>query len=172
MVNRKKNIKKKESPWKEKVVQVRRVTKVVKGGKKLSFRAVVIIGNQMGTVGVGVGKAGDVVGAVKKAVSDAKKSLCLVPLTKSYSIPHPTKGIAGAAKLVMRPSAAGSGVIAGSSMRIVLELAGIRNILAKRLGSSNPLNNARATVNALGNLQTLSTTAARREIPIENLYSV
>lgn len=171
MINRRKTQRKKENPWKEKVVQVRRVTKVVKGGKKLSFRAVVIIGNQMGSVGVGVGKAGDVVGAVKKAVSDGKKNLCNVPLTKTQSIPHPVKGVSGAAKLVMRPSAAGSGVIAGSSMRTVLELAGIRNILAKRLGSNNPLNNARATVNALNSLQTLSTAAARRDIPIEKLYS-
>lgn len=171
MINRKKNSKKKENPWKEKVVQVRRVTKVVKGGKKLSFRAVVVIGNQMGTVGVGVGKAGDVIGAVKKAVSDGKKKLCEIPLTKAQSIPHPIVGEAGAAKIVMRPSAAGSGVIAGSSARTVLELVGIRNILAKRLGSDNPLNIARATVNALSNLQTLSSTALRRDIPVENLYS-
>nr|YP_010338507.1 ribosomal protein S5 [Rhodaphanes brevistipitata]UNJ18457.1 ribosomal protein S5 [Rhodaphanes brevistipitata] len=171
MTNRKKISRKKENPWKERVVQVRRVTKVVKGGKKLSFRAVVVIGNQLGTVGVGVGKAGDVIGAVKKAVSDAKKNLCEVPLTKSQSIPHPIIGISGAAKIVMRPSASGSGVIAGSSTRTVLELAGIRNILAKRLGSSNPLNNARATINALSNLQTISITALRREIPVENLYS-
>lgn len=173
MINRKKTTRKKEkeNPWKERVVQVRRVTKVVKGGKKLSFRAVIVIGNQMGSVGVGVGKAGDVIGAVKKAVSDGKKNLCSVPLTKSQSIPHLTTGVAGAAKVIMRPSAAGSGVIAGSSTRTVLELAGIRNILAKRLGSHNPLNNARATINALGNLQTLSSTASNRDIPIENLYS-
>ena len=173
MINRKKTSKRKEqeNPWKERVVQVRRVTKVVKGGKKLSFRAVIVIGNQMGTVGVGVGKAGDVIGADKKAVADGKKNLCNVPITKSQSIPHFITGEAGAAKVVMRPSAVGSGVIAGSSTRTVLELAGIQNILTKRLGSNNPLNNARATINALNNLQTASMTALRRGIKVENLYS-
>ena len=169
MINRKKTTRKKEkeNPWKERVVQVRRVTKVVKGGKKLSFRAVIVIGNQMGSVGVGVGKAGDVIGAVKKAVSDGKKNLCSVPLTKSQSIPHLTTGVAGAAKVIMRPSAAGSGVIAGSSTRTVLELAGIRNILAKRLGYHNPLNNARATVCALDQLTTKAEVLKKRNLELK-----
>ncbi|MDA0672844.1 MAG: 30S ribosomal protein S5, partial [Cyanobacteria bacterium] len=98
--NRRKNTRnrEKESEWQERVVQIRRVTKVVKGGKKLSFRAIVVVGNERGQVGVGVGKAGDVIGAVKKGVADGKKHLVDVPLTKSYSIPHPSTGQGGGAK--------------------------------------------------------------------------
>ena len=110
----------KETEWQERVVQVRRVTKVVKGGKKLSFRAILIIGNEKGQVGVGVGKASDVIGAVKKAVTDGKKHLIEVPLTKDNSIPHITTGRSGAAKVIIRPSAPGSGVIAGGSVRTIL----------------------------------------------------
>lgn len=168
---KKKSIKnKEENNWEEKVVQVKRVTKVVKGGKKLSFRAVLVIGNENGQIGVGVGKASDVIGAVKKGVTDAKKNVINIPLTKYDSIPHPIYGISGAAKIILRPSATGSGVIAGGSTRIVLELAGIKNILAKQLGSNNNLNNARATVNALGNLRTFSETAKNRNISLEELY--
>nr|ARW60255.1 ribosomal protein S5 [Laurencieae sp.] len=161
---------KKEANWEEKVVQVKRVTKVVKGGKKLSFRAVLVIGNENGKIGVGVGKASDVIGAVKKGVADAKKNVINIPLTKYDSIPHPIHGISGAAKIVLRPSATGSGVIAGGSTRTVLELAGIKNILAKQLGSKNTLNNARAAINALGNLRTFNETAENRNINIEKLY--
>nr|YP_009398527.1 ribosomal protein S5 [Lophocladia kuetzingii]ARW67713.1 ribosomal protein S5 [Lophocladia kuetzingii] len=168
---KKKNIKSKEDKnWEEKVVQVKRVTKVVKGGKKLSFRAVLVIGNENGQIGVGIGKASDVIGAVKKGITDAKKHIINIPLTKSYSIPHPINGISGAAKIILRPSATGSGVIAGGSTRIVLELAGIKNILAKQLGSNNKLNNARATLNALQNLRTFNETAKNRNIDIQQLY--
>jgi small subunit ribosomal protein S5 len=161
----------KESEWQERVVQIRRVTKVVKGGKKLSFRAVVVVGNERGQVGVGVGKAGDVIGAVKKGVADGKKHLVDVPLNKSNSIPHPVNGISGGAKVMMRPAAPGTGVIAGGAVRTVLELAGVRNILAKQLGSSNPLNNARAAVAALDSLRTFSDVAQERGISIEKLYA-
>lgn len=171
MVTKKKNLKQKEdNNWEERVVQVKRVTKVVKGGKKLSFRAVIIVGNEKGQIGVGVGKASDVIGAVKKAVTDAKKHIIDIPLTKSYSIPHPIYGIAGAARIILRPSATGSGVIAGGATRTVLELAGIKNILAKQLGSKNSLNNARATLNALSNLRTFQQIAENRDINLENLY--
>ena len=158
MSNRKKTnkLKEKETDWQERIVQVRRVTKVVKGGKKLSFRAVLIIGNEKGQVGVGVGKASDVIGAVKKAVTDSKKHIVNVPVTKNNSIPHIITGQSGAAKVIIRPSAPGSGVIAGGSVRTILELAGVKNILAKQLGSSNPLNNARAATNALLQLKTFS----------------
>lgn len=139
--------------WIERIVQIRRVTKVVKGGKKISFRAVVVIGNGMGLVGVGIGKASDVIGAVKKAVADGQKHLVEIPLTKSLTIPHLIIGRSGAARVIIRPSASGSGVIAGSSIRIVLEIGGLQNILTKRLGSSNPLNNARATLDALSKLK-------------------
>jgi len=158
----------KESDWQERVVQIRRVTKVVKGGKKLSFRAIVVVGNERGQVGVGVGKASDVIGAVKKGVADGKKHLVEVPLTKSNSIPHPTNG---GAKIMIRPAAPGTGVIAGGAVRTVLELAGVRNVLAKQLGSGNPLNNARAAVNALETLRTFAEVAEERGVPIENLYA-
>lgn len=160
----------KESEWQERVVQIRRVTKVVKGGKKLSFRAIVIIGNEKGQVGVGVGKAADVIGAVKKGVADGKKHLVEVPLTRSNSIPHPVNGSGGGAQVMIRPASPGTGVIAGGAVRTVLELAGVRNVLAKQLGSGNPLNNARAAVRALSDLRTLSDVAQERDIPIEKLY--
>lgn len=144
--------------WAERIVQIRRVTKVVKGGKKISFRAVVVIGNEKGLVGVGIGKAGDVIGAVKKAVADGRKHMVEIPLTKNLTIPHLIIGRSGAARVVIRPSASGSGVIAGSSIRMVLEIGGVQNILTKRLGSSNPLNNARATLDALSKLKRSSET--------------
>ena len=105
----------------------------MKGGKKLSFRAILVIGNEQGQVGVGVGKASDVIGAVKKAASDGKRNLVSVQLTRNDSIPHIIQGRAGAARVIMRPSAPGSGVIAGGSVRTILELAGVKNILAKQL---------------------------------------
>ncbi|BAU09962.1 ribosomal protein S5 [Leptolyngbya sp. NIES-3755] len=162
----------KESEFQERVVQIRRVTKVVKGGKKLSFRAIVVVGNEKGQVGVGVGKASDVIGAVKKGVADGKKHLIDVPLTKANSIPHPATATGGGAKVLMRPAAPGTGVIAGGAVRTVLELAGVKNILAKQLGSDNPLNNARAAVSALSGLRTLSDVAQERGIPVEQLYGV
>jgi len=161
----------KESEWQERVVQIRRVTKVVKGGKKLSFRAIVIVGNEKGQVGVGVGKASDVIGAVKKGVADGKKHLIVVPITKSNSIPHPSHGVGGGAQVMIRPASPGTGVIAGGAVRTVLELAGVKNILAKQLGSGNPLNNARAAVNALSALRTFSEVAKARDIPLESLYN-
>lgn len=162
----------KESEFQERVVQIRRVTKVVKGGKKLSFRAIVVVGNEKGQVGVGVGKASDVIGAVKKGVADGKKHLIDVPLTKANSIPHPATASGGGAKVLMRPAAPGTGVIAGGAVRTVLELAGVKNILAKQLGSDNPLNNARAAVTALSGLRTLSDVAQERGIPVEQLYGI
>lgn len=165
---KKKPAKNKESDikWEERVIQVKRVTKVVKGGKKLSFRAVIIVGDENGQVGVGIGKATDVIGAVKKGVTDAKKNIISIPLTRDSSIPHHTQGISGAAQVIMRPSAPGSGVIAGGAVRTVLELAGIRNILTKQLGSNNMLNNARATINGLLDLRTFKQAIENRKIKI------
>jgi len=160
-----------ESEWKERVVQIRRVTKVVKGGKKLSFRAVVVIGDEKGRVGVGVGKAAEVIGAVKKGVTEAKKCLVTVPLTRINSIPHPMTGTAGAAKVMLRPAAAGTGVIAGGAVRTVLELAGVKNILGKSLGADSPLNNARAAINTLSQLRNFKDIADERGVPVSNLYS-
>ena len=122
------------SEWIEKVVQIRRVTKVVKGGKKLSFRAVVIVGNAKGQVGVGVGKALEVISAIQKGVVDAKKSLVTVPLISS-TIPHQIIGRAGAAQVLLKPAGEGTGIKAGGAARTVLELGGIGDILSKSLGS-------------------------------------
>jgi small subunit ribosomal protein S5 len=138
--------------FEEKIVQITRVTKVVKGGKKLTFRAVVIIGDNKRKVGVGIGRAEDVNLAIEKAVLNGKKNLINVPLTINFSIPHVIKAGFGACKIMLRPASEGTGVIAGGSVRTVLELAGIKNILAKQFGSSNMLNNAKATILALTNL--------------------
>jgi small subunit ribosomal protein S5 len=140
--------------WVRKTVKVRRITKVVKGGKKLRFGALVITGNEQGRVGVGVGKADDIREAVKKAVSDSRRNLITVPLTKSYSIPHIVKGQFGAANVIIKPAKLGSGIIAGGSVRTLFEAIGIQNISAKQLGSNNLLNNARAAVCALQSIKT------------------
>lgn len=170
MKNKHTKNKENELHWEERVVQIKRVTKVVKGGKKLSFRAILILGNDQGQIGIGVGKANDVIGAVKKGVTDAKKHIIKIPITKAKSIPHPIQGISGAANVILRPSATGSGVIAGGSVRTVLELVGLKNILAKQLGSSNTLNNARAALNALSKLNTFSEIAKNRDISLDYLY--
>ena len=160
-----------DSEWQERVVQIRRVSKTVKGGKKMSFRAIIVVGNEKGQVGVGVGKAGDVIGAVRKGVSDGKKNLVRVPITPNNSIPTLSIGRDGAANVLLRPAAPGTGVIAGGSIRTVLELAGIKNVLAKRLGSKTPLNNARAAMLALSQLRTHKSVSRERGISLEQLYS-
>lgn len=157
--------------WNERVVQINRVTKVCKGGKKLSFRAVVIIGNENGQVGVGVGKADDVINSITKAITDARRNLITVPITKTQTIPHLMIGNFGACSILIKPAAQGTGVIAGSSTKTVLELAGIKNILSKQLGAGNILNNARATISALENLKTPAKVAFERDLPIEKFYS-
>jgi small subunit ribosomal protein S5 len=166
-----KRSKEKDTTWQERVISIRRVSKVVKGGKKLSFRAVVVVGNEKGQVGVGVGKAGDVINAVRKAVVDGKKHLISINLNKSNSIAHISNGVAGGAKVFVRPAAPGTGVIAGGAVRTVLELAGIKNILAKQLGSNNPLNNARAAINALEQVRSFSQVAKERDVPLELIYT-
>jgi small subunit ribosomal protein S5 len=138
--------------YEEKIVQIKRVTKVVKGGKKMTFRAVVIIGDNKRKVGVGIGRAEDVNLAIDKAILNGKKNLITVPLTLKYSLPHVVNATYGACNIMLRPATQGTGVIAGGSVRTVLELGGIRNILAKQYGSSNILNNAKATILALTNL--------------------
>jgi len=135
--------------YEEKVIQIKRVTKVVKGGKKLTFRAVVIVGDNKRKVGVGIGRADDINIAISKATLHGKKNLINVPLTLKYSVPHVIKASYGACSIMLRPASQGTGVIAGGSVRTVLELAGIKNILAKQFGSSNILNNAKATIIAL-----------------------
>jgi small subunit ribosomal protein S5 len=160
----KKNEKLNEPKFVERLIKIGRVSKVTKGGKKLSFRAIVVIGDEKGQVGVGVAKADDVVNAFKKAKTDARKNLISVPITKSLSIPHNVTGNFGACKIIMRPSIEGSGVIAGGAVRTVLEVAGIKNVIAKQLGSYNLLNNARASICALENLTTKSQVSKDRNI--------
>lgn len=153
-----------KSKFVERLIKISRVSKVTKGGKKLSFRAIVVIGDENGTVGVGVAKADDVVNAFKKAKADGHKNLIELPITKSLSIPHNVTGNFGACKVIMRPSIEGSGVIAGGAVRIVLEVAGVKNVIAKQLGSNNLLNNARASICALKNLTTKSEVAKIRNL--------
>ena len=159
-----------ESEWKERVIQIRRVTKVVKGGKKLSFRAIVIVGNQKGQVGMGCAKAAEVIIAIQKAIADGRKNLINVPVFNT-TIPHPIKGRSGAGSVMLRPASQGTGVIAGGAVRAVLELSGIENILAKSLGSKSPLNAANATLNALKSLSTFADAAKRRGITVNQMLN-
>ena len=159
-----------QSEWKEQVIQVRRVTKVVKGGKKLSFRAIVVVGNQKGQVGIGCAKAAEVVVAVQKAVADGRKNLVEVPIFKK-TIPHKITGKSGAGAVFLRPASEGTGVIAGGAVRAVLEYAGIENILAKSLGSKSPLNAANATLNALKALEPFKDAAKKRGISVKEMLN-
>lgn len=158
----------KDSEWQEKVVQIRRVTKVVKGGKKMSFRAIVAVGNQKGQVGVGVGKAAEVIAAIQKAIADAKKSLVTVPMVGT-TIPHQIIGKSDASRVLIKPASKGTGVIAGGAVRSVLELAGIHDILSKNLGASSPLNSARATIEGLRGLRSAELVAEQRGKTVEEL---
>ena len=157
-----------QSEWTERVVQISRVTKVVKGGKKLSFRAIVIVGNQKGQVGVGCAKASEVIIAIQKAIADGRKNLITVPIFKT-TIPHPITGRSGAGAVMLRPASEGTGIIAGGAVRSVLELAGIENILSKSLGSKSPLNAANATLEALKAQRTKEHVAELRGKKVEEL---
>nr|YP_011006980.1 30S ribosomal protein S5 [Phaeostrophion irregulare]WAM64267.1 30S ribosomal protein S5 [Phaeostrophion irregulare] len=159
----------KKISWEQRVVKVSRVSKVVKGGKKISFRATVVVGDMIQNVGVGIGKAEEVSTAIKKAETDARKNLITVPISEGKTIPHAVLGIAGGSKVFVRPAVPGTGVIAGGSVRIVLELAGIKNILSKQLGSNNALNNARATIVSLKSLSTVNEVLKKRQISLEQL---
>ncbi|XP_078447780.1 ribosomal protein S5 family protein [Wolffia australiana] len=156
--------------FEERVVQVRRVTKVVKGGKQLQFRAIVVVGNKQGQVGVGVGKAKEVVAAVEKSSVNARRNIVSVPMTKYSTFPHRSDGDYGAARVMLRPASPGTGVIAGGAVRIVLEMAGVENALGKQLGSNNALNNARATVTAIQKMRQFREVAQERGIPMEELW--
>ena len=170
--NRKKRVEtqesKPESEWTEQVVQIRRVTEVLKGGKKLSFRAIVIVGK--GQVGVGCAKAAEVIIAIQKAIADGRKNLITVPIFKT-TIPHPITGRSGAGAVMLRPASQGTGIIAGGAVRSVLELAGIENILSKSLGSKSPLNAANATLEALKSLRPFSEVAKKRGLTMAELLN-
>ncbi|GAA1665740.1 30S ribosomal protein S5 [Kribbella sp. NPDC056951] len=152
----------------ERVVAINRVAKVVKGGRRFSFTALVVVGDGEGTVGVGYGKAKEVPAAIAKGVEEAKKAFFKVPRIQG-TIPHPVQGEKAAGVVMLRPAAPGTGVIAGGSARAVLECAGIHDILSKSLGSSNAINVVHATVAALQALETPEAVAARRGLPVEHV---
>ena len=146
---------------KEKVVNVSRVAKVVKGGRTFRFSAVVVVGDENGHVGVGNGKAAEVPDAIKKAIQEAKKNLITVPIVGT-SIPHEFVGQFGSAKVMLKPAAVGTGIIAGGSVRPVIELAGYKNIRTKVIGTNNPRNVVYATINGLKNMKTIEQIAKKR----------
>jgi small subunit ribosomal protein S5 len=152
----------------ERVVTINRVSKVVKGGRRFSFTALVVVGDGNGTVGVGYGKAKEVPAAIAKGVEEAKKSFFRVPRVGN-TIPHPVQGEAAAGVVLLRPASAGTGVIAGGPVRAILECAGIHDVLSKSLGSSNTLNIVHATVAALRQLEEPSAVAARRGLSVEEV---
>ena len=161
---------KQESDLQENVVFINRVAKVVKGGRRFSFAAVVVVGDGKGKIGAGLGKAAEVPEAIRKGVEDAKKNMITVAL-KNVTIPHPMLGIYGAGKVIMKPAAEGTGIKAGGPVRAVLALAGIRNILTKSLGSSNPINMVRATMDGLSKLENAETVAALRGNSLDEIYN-
>ena len=154
----------------EKVVALNRVSKTVKGGRVAKFSALVVVGDGKGRVGFGLGKAAEVPEAIRKGVEDAKKNMINVAL-KNGTIPHESLGIYGAGKVIMRPAAEGTGIKAGGPVRAVLALAGVRNVLTKSLGSSNPINMVKATLDGMAKLENVQTVAALRGKTVDEIYN-
>ncbi|MFT4643999.1 MAG: small subunit ribosomal protein S5 [Planctomycetota bacterium] len=159
-----------ELDLKDKVVNIRRVAKVTKGGRTFGFSALVVVGDGNGVVGHGMGKSREVTGAIQKAIDDAKKHLVKVPILNG-TIPHEQIGKFGAAKVLMRPASQGTGVIAGGGMRAVLEAAGVHNVLGKSQGSSNAANVIRATIDAFKKMRDPYTVARERKITLDKVFN-
>jgi small subunit ribosomal protein S5 len=168
MAHRREKIESSDLELKDTVVSISRVTKVVKGGKNLSFSALVVVGDGHGVVGFGIGKAKEVPSAIKKAIEAAKKALVRVPMAGT-TIPHPVLGHFGAGQVLLKPAPDGTGIIAGGAVRAVVESAGISNVLTKSIGSANPHNVVRATFAALGMLKDPSTVARLRGKELEEM---
>lgn len=154
----------------EKIVQIKKVTKVVKGGKKMTFQAMVIIGDKKHRVGLGIGRADDMNKAIEKAIYAGKINLFIVPLTTSFSIPHIVTSSYGACKILLRPASEGTGVIAGGSIRPVLEFGGLKNVVAKQIGNKNNLNNAKATILAIKQLANIVSIGKKQSYVKQKFY--
>ena len=154
----------------EKVVKIKRVAKVVKGGRRFSFSAIVVVGDGNGVVGYGLGKANEVIDAIAKGIEDAKKNLIKVPLIKG-TIPHASYTKYGSAKILLKPAAEGTGVLAGGAMRAVLEGAGVKDVIGKSLGSSNPHNVVKATIKSLEDMRSANVVAGQRGIELRKVFN-
>lgn len=165
-----KKVKSSEIEFKDRLVSIQRVTKVTKGGRTFSFSAIVVVGNENGVVGYGLGKAKEVTTAISKGIDDAKKHLIKVPVHKG-TIPHTQKGKYSGAQVLIKPAANGTGVIAGGAMRAVLESVGITDVLAKSQGSSNPHSVVKATIDALTQLRDPFTVAQQRGVSLEKVFN-
>ena len=157
-----------EKQFEERVVHINRVTKVVKGGRRFRFSALVIVGDKQGSVGFGTGKAQEVPDAIKKAVDAAKANMIKVPMVGT-TIPHEATGVFGAGRVVMRPATEGTGIVAGGAVRVIFELAGINDVLSKSLGTSTPINMVRATFEGLERLRTVEQVAELRGLKVEDI---